>query len=986
MKPIRLTLQAFGPYAQKQVFDFSLLEHASIFLITGPTGAGKTTVFDAISFALFGKASGENRQADSLKSQFAKPEDLAQVELTFSLGGKVYTIRRIPKQAVYSPRTKKMKDVSMEATLTMPDGSLITSRDSVNEAVENLLGLDENQFKQIVMLPQGEFRKFLQANSREKQEIFRQIFSTGLYERFTAALGEEVSALESGVEETRRQMAFAVAGLDASADPQLQLLAAQDPPDIPSILAYLKEELPKQKADCARLSQETEELRLQQKQLNLEGCRQLNQQFHSLEQLDAQAASLEKQEPVYREKQRDISLLTKVQRLSASHTLLESKRKNLERYCAQLEETAVKARAAKQNLDEAAKESEQLPSIKAKRDAALARLEQLKACRELWEEQKKELTARADTNRQLSLSRKMQALIMALLERLERRETSEHLAEVRALFQNLSMQKSEELKLYKAYLAAGQLAGATKERYFSGQASLLAQELREGTPCPVCGSLSHPAPALPPEKIPSKEDLEEAEQRLSLASEQWNRAVSRREQALLLLCQSLREDDAPDCQTQAFEPWLLTREAQAQTALAESRRKASELAGGRPMEEKRYYDRAYLEGQRLDFAAKEADFQGRLRQLGLRLEELEAKTSCLPDSASLDAQTAETEKNIASLSRKEEGIRSRWSEAEANWKSLSLLKKQMEDSCSQLQTDIKQQQLCFQSSLKEEAISQEDFLRAFPRLAELETLKREWDGWERERTILKARREELSRLLAGKKPVDLEEISHRHSVLEQEIQTREGLILRQKTCMEINKRQMDAISASYEAGQTLYARHREMGELYRMANGNNRQKLNFERYVLAGYFEEIIREANGHLRRMTQSRYRLIRRTERSRGNAPSGLDLEIEDRYTGGLRHVSTLSGGESFIAALSMALGLADVVQSHSGGIRIDTMFIDEGFGSLDSQALDNAIAALLSLPGQERLIGVISHVPELYERISAKLIVTPSPEGSSAHFQVE
>lgn len=892
MKPICLEICGWGPYKDVETVEFSRLGGQGLFLITGATGAGKTTLFDAITYALYGALSGEvrDRERNSVRSDFAAQDTPTYVELEMEHRGKKYRIRRNPEYL--RPRKKGGSDTlareKENAILYLPDGQILEGVKDVNARLQELLALDYAQFKQISMIAQGEFARLLTAPPRDKTRIFRQIFDTGIYERFTAQLGARARASYQQVMQQRQTLDEQLRGLCPVLEQMVQMeekapqdAAAEKTERLRELLSaeYLQYEAIGTELAmlCQKAEKYTKQLRrtykqqdeeLSRRQSELQSRREENRQILSYQRTCAESRELAEQKPEYQKKEN--RLQKAVAAMGAETAAMAMK--HVQDQCQRLQQEEEKLR---QEIQAKQKQQEELlPLWKLQEKGAelveIMRQQQLTAAREI--EQEKTLRA------------------------LERQ-----LEQGRETYLKLEAVSRQARDAYEDALQAQRHAAI----------GLAARDLQPGIPCPVCGSLEHPAPAQMEGEILSGETLEELEQT-------WK---SQQQETELYHGQVVA---------------LQTRMEDAQNSLSELREQKQALE------------------QKL--AAEESEPLQILKTLTSQEAQRQLQ-SCIEQMTTLQAQLAEKQ------ARRETVCAERQQAAAEQEQAVS----------------------AFQEQLARAGLSsREEFEESRMDEAGREALQREIQGYQEQAAANLRLQEHLRTVISREEPWDNQQLEQQ---LEQQKELREetlkaisswdshmGEIRRVKELLQDKQEQIETGSREYGY----------IKELENIASGNNSKKLVFEQYVLAGYFEEILAAANIRFGKMTAGRYEMHRTREVGDGRIKDNLEVEVLDFYTGKTRSVRTLSGGETFKASLALALGLSDVIQAASGGVRVDTLFIDEGFGALDSESLDQACGTLMSLVETDRLIGIISHVPELKERISRQIVVDKCGNGSRVRLQ--
>lgn len=1045
MRPLKLVMSAFGPYAKEEVLDFTNLKEKNLFLITGPTGAGKTTIFDALSVALYGEASGSSRDKDSLRSDFAEDVISTYVELSFSLNGKEYKIKRYPQQLKKKARGEGYIQKSAEAELMLPGGKLLTGVKSVDEKVSEILGITSQQFKQIVMLPQGEFRRLLEAESLEREKIFRKIFGTEAFLYVQKNLEEKERELYKNISKISEERDVYIKNIDAGEEELLfSLKEAKDKKideiiDLTKVKLYKDEDIRKNlktKLDCIREQQED-----LQKQLTK--AVDINRRLKYKEELkEALNKELLKEEYI-KKKIEEVQLTKKAleiipteenlrikeeNRIKKEREFLQEK-KNFEINSKKLEEAKVvldkeinaeymrkkftedisilkgfqpkviEYENKKVNLEKLLVKGKNLEEERNKNREKIFKIKNELEYLEVFlnDIQKKELLK---VKREQDLN-KVTDNINSLLELYDKfnkhfikyKEHEKEVLEFNILNNKFKILNTEYIETY--------------ERFIKGQAGLLAEELEDNNPCPVCGSLEHPKKAVKLKETPTAEEVEQKK----LEAYNAEKACTEKANNIASIKASIEElkniyEDTYNKISHILSNSLGNLKVQEKLILIKE--KGGELRNIQKNIEKEIEEiekviekkeESKARKEKLNLELKNNEMQKEL--LEKEFTELYGRTKSeqelllsvekeIPDNKrSLNLLNSEIKKCESDLRAMEEAYKI----AEERFREISSIKALSEGNLKVKEENLKE-------SIKEVKDYEEKFKElitsyGFKDYYEYASLKRTKEYIEAmENSIneykdkvksLKDRIEEVEKETLNMDKVNeekiLEEIKS-WKEKEEEVNKEDNKLFaridnNQKQLKKINK-----LTLSIAKGEEEY---KVVAELSKLAKGDNSEKLSFERYVLAAYFNEIIQAANIRLMKMTGRRFLLKRKEERVKGNKQSGLELEVFDNYTGKARHVKTLSGGESFKASLALALGLADVIQSYTGGIRVDTMFIDEGFGSLDQESLDNAINCLIDLQKGGRLVGIISHVSELKERIDARLEVTPAKEGSHIRFNI-
>lgn len=874
MKPVELRISGWGPYKELQTIDFTRMEERGLFLITGATGAGKTTIFDAIMYALYGCMSGEVREKGSVRSDFAKPDTPTFVELSMTHKGESYHIYRNPEYL--RPRKRKGadgKELTKEkekAILTLPDGSSVEGSSEVTRKIEELLCLDYRQFKQISMIAQGEFTKLLTASSQEKTKIFRQIFDTGLYERIAQLLKERSNAIYKEVSGYRHKMDEDVElyhPLEESAE-VFATLVQGEAYDYEAVLAFLKEEK-------KRIGKEEKEVLAQYQKLE-ERTLVLNGKL-----VEAQKAA-ELQKSLERETERKQLLDHRKEEMQQKEILLwkadrAGEIRQQELLC---EESAKQIDKIKQQIRHLQEET----GLREQQILTLQKLPEYQADFEAACERKEKLSEQElESEDNIKLCKQLEAQLKQLQE--------------------------VYLKLEQEELLARQTYEETEYRYRHNLAGILASELEENRPCPVCGSLHHPAPAAVTEEHLTREKVD-----------------------------------------QAKKTWLQKQEKtmhqHGETMAARGKAEQAKEKGGELLKSigqmQEQMDQLPAEIKALLSKYTRKSFEGELnRLLQLRVERAEKQEQIL---------TLQEE-----LQKGQELFREREEER-----------------------DILLTKYGF--------ASREEYQGSLLSKEQIEAGKRELQDYEKN---CRANEELLQHLKEqGQELVLADSVKLKEELKEalEEKRAVQQMLSKKQESRNLTERTYISLKTKLAGLKETMERYTLVKGLDDLANGNNKKRLVFEQYVLISCFEEILYAANLRLQTMSAGRYELRRVRGIVDARSKDNLEMEVLDYYTGKYRSVKTLSGGESFKVSLSLALGMSDVIQAQSGGIRVETMFIDEGFGTLDGESLDQACLVLQGLTESNRLIGLISHVPELSEKIPDQIRIHKTNTGSYAEVVIQ
>ncbi|WP_028830236.1 AAA family ATPase [Proteocatella sphenisci] len=1045
MKLKKLVISGFGPYAQTQELDFEYhLGDRTMFVISGNTGAGKTTIFDAINFALFGNASGSERDGKSLRSDFATPETDTWVELYFSLREKDYYVKRSPQYERPKKRGEGTTKTSASAEMKfLTDDKIITGYSEVTGEVENILGINSSQFKQLVMIPQGEFKRLLSADSKEKEAIFRKIFGTEAFEKIQKSIVDRSNTLKRTIEDASLSKKSIIKRFrPSSEDEELSKLMSTEMPATEPLLRSFNSHLDADKKSRDLLDKRLEDIKNQydsiaaeiikgeeinKKLLELEKNNQAYQELLSMtEENDKQNAQItlaKKAQDVWPFEEKWLEKKTRFGKSSDELNLCEEKATGLFASLKSAEEN-LKTQKERQNekqillknLDKLAKLKEKTADYEEKKASSTKLKSQLKASDEALSQIV--LTMKSNAQNIIECDKKLENIAEMNVENLRHgaqlstyRESAKKAMQLTKSIEQYSKTLSDHSKKALDYKKADEKFKELQKDYESkedafrrNQAGLLAASLIDGGTCPVCGSLDHPSPAALESADISEESLKLAktlcdEHRVKrdsayeVAKELMNDLNSAKKNSILPLLEELLDIGDFESIDEIFIPASnfkdeivkkgkdLKTVIDANAKIIEEGGKIKKLkedaeTGNKKLETdkeelllKKSKDEIRLSAIEENLSSTEKEFEGNIRS-GSELETEEKQVNAKITEMEDLMRTAEEFFTAAKAKLDTE-----------NGKILAI-----KAEIKSLEVEINDTYIGFLDALKTADFADMDVYRSNlvekTEINRLEKLVQEFK--ENLRFAESAYKKSLEET-EGLKKTDLDDVKLKQLEIK-DIQTdTENKIKDVHSRVENNKDVIKELERESQKLLKLEAEYRTVGDLAKVIKGDNSSRMSFERYVLASYYEDIIAAANLRFSRMSLGRFELCRKQEVGDARKGSGLDLEVFDNYTGKARDVKTLSGGESFKASLSMALGLADIVQSHAGGIQLDTMFIDEGFGTLDPESLDKAIEALVELQSDGRMVGIISHVPELKERIEARLEVSTTASGSRAEFIV-
>ena len=928
MRPLQLTLSAFGPYAAQTTLDLEKLGKGGLYLITGDTGAGKTTLFDAITYALYDHSSSGIREGSMLRCKYADDKTPTFVELEFEVHGVRYTVRRNPEYQRPKARGEGMTTEKADATLTYPDDRPpVTKAKDVTAAVQEIIGLDYNQFSQIVLIAQGQFTKLLNASTEERSRIFRKLFRTQRYAQLQERLQAEASALNQQRTAQNAKLDSLLGGLQFSPeDPDAEALRTLCAQTVPETALSLLDTLTARQA--AALEEAGTALQATEAQLNTvqQQLGAAAQAQRLAQQLAARQAELAAAKPALdaarAEAGRHAGDAAQLDALTAQVTQAQSALAAydaLDTLCRQQTEARDAARLA---AAQAHKRRTQLDSL----NAALAAAEA-------------ELAALADADTRLLALQNRSAQLAQRGEALAKLE--QRLADCQR--QAKAAHKAQES--YRAAAAAQDEARARRDAleraFLDAQAGLLAESLTEGAPCPVCGSTHHPARALLPHTAPTQTQVEAARQ-VAAETDRQAQNASAAAQSALAAANEAKTSLRRDAETLLPERFTTPEGTVPLTFALMTNVLAEENA---TLQTAQTDCKAQCRQTNADCRRKaqlEADRQAKTRQRpALEQSAAEADRSAAAQNASADALEGQIAERRAALPYP------RRADAQAALDKLEADRRTLRTGMDTAQRKLKQAEQTVAAA--EAAV---EALTAQQTAAQKELPARSAEELTAQQTELTAARETLR---------------------SREKQLSAQLLPNRKTAAQYR--------AAAEARQALESRWQWVSALAATAGGTltSKQKIKLEAYIQMNYLDRILRYANTRLMQMTAGQYELERIGAENQ-RSQSGLDLGVIDHYNGTRRSVKTLSGGESFKASLALALGLSDEVQSSAGGIRLDTLFLDEGFGSLDEESLELAIRVLSGLTEGDRLVGIISHVGALKDRIDRQVVVHKARTGGS------
>ncbi|MBC2329770.1 AAA family ATPase [Listeria swaminathanii] len=1018
MRPIKLTMQAFGAYAKKEVIDFEKLGTEQIFVISGKTGAGKSTIFDAISFAIFGKANTFDRESFSMRSHFATDKEVTEVTLVFRLKEKIYQISRIPQQEIAKQRGNGTTTSPQKAELYELIGDemklLASSVRDVNTKMEELIQLNVDQFRQILMIPQGEFRELLVSDSKEKEVILQRLAHTVYYEKVENLLWEKQKEAEVLVVEARKKVAelaelslpgVEVAGkttseisvLQAEAIQQEQAtlveletelsvirkqtseavekvtLAKEQLLDWQNLDVYTKEvakleaekdfyqaievrmeaakrasNLRSQDALCIRLKEQLESAETAEKQLAIEVERVSGQFIHAKQQKEILA-------------EKEAELETNKRTLFQLEEM-EPKIIELEAVTIQKRRAELDWKEATSHLEKVVKSEQEIIAEMQVMEAKLAEVNQAEIANLEAINERTTIETSIEKNQEL-VNKRMKMAAWDKQKQVEEQTLAQLLTEKDAIEATI---KQEETKRQQE------------------QAALLATHLHDGDACPVCGSVSHPELAEFGEAA-NLETLEAASAKLrekQLAIDSTEKSISQLEWQLNEWADiaeiSLAEVEQTLAENTQLAKNLTEQIEMLQTKIAQKETIQTTLETLKNNQNK-------AETEKNNIAVQVENLHQQVQLAAGKLSYLEQSIPAeLRDKAIFERKKNELNSSIQTHIEQAERVDAAFRQAEKATTQLESTLQSAQKTTLGAREALQEQREIFKAAMKQnDFLSYDAYKQALMSAEELKSQEEQLADFERKRHLAMSRQADLTKKLKDKQKPNIEQLEFIMQEKQQQLSQSEENTIKQRELVTKRQELVENYQNSIQAVEKAEENYADIGLLADAARGKNARRLTFERYILAMFLDTIIHRANHRLAKMTSGRFELQRKMEKAKGNVQSGLELEVFDEYTGLTRHVKTLSGGESFKTSLALALSLAEVVQEMAGGISLETMFIDEGFGTLDPESLEAAVECLLETQENGRLVGIISHVPELKERISARLEVTATNHGSTTKF---
>ncbi|MGN8647011.1 AAA family ATPase [Gracilibacillus sp. HCP3S3_G5_1] len=1033
MRALNLELTAFGPYRKQQRIDFTELGEEPIFLITGPTGAGKTTIFDAICYSLYGRASGADRDQDAFRSHFANLSEITSVSFTFELHQKKYRIVRSPKQQKPKARGEGFTEEAASASLYVfnqdQQWELIVSKiKEVNETIEEMIGLDYEQFKKMMMIPQGEFRKLISENSKEREEVLQKIFRTYFYKNITEKLKEEAKSLEEQLSKLEWQYQQEIEKLPVD---------SIDPDSDKKIIEQLDERYLQLEEEKIAWNKEVEQINKQLTLLQEQNYQQkkLLEYFNEYEQLLEKNKELQQ-----RQKEIDIlhgklELAKTAEKIKPLEELMETRKLEWKTQQEELQQFANQQKEKEKIYEQINEKYEEEKSKETERESLQFQLkehQQLLSKMDEFEAAEKELNSldkaiKKTQQHQSNLTNKMNELekikedsyqikdkihesksslqqLNLEIEKLQRKATD--MKDLQKEYNNLLILRKDyqqyknvvsklQTKVEEQVKRCDQVEQERKIHF----ASHLAASLENGDPCPVCGSIHHPNPAKTEDSSVSDEVIEKEAKYLTSLQEDT------KEMQMKLLQIKEQGEAKKQIVTHLVHSLEINKEQLTHKQLQQLDKTIQAELQEKKESAKHYEENVQTLQIRLQEIQQAIENYDRLKQELLQTQEryqtlsnnyhqIQAKYDQILAQFPADTESPIVFKEqVMQLEKELKNKLQHWKDIQADHEKAIEEKnkaatryEEAKQFSLQLQQKYLEQEEKFKQALSNYQFSSiSEYKQVLLSINKQQEIEAELTHYKEQKNIVKNRLESLMDWIKEKEKPDLTKMKEQIDLVEKEKEEKNKQI--QSISFQIDQliATIQQVKQLEEKMKKINDDYFHIGELSDLAKGDNSARLSFERFVLSTFLDEILLQANIRLGQMTDHRYQLIRSNELAKRGAQSGLDLEVLDHYTGKKRSVKTLSGGEGFKAALSLALGMADIVQAHAGGVQLDTLFIDEGFGTLDEVSLEQAIKCLKDLQQDHRVIGVISHVAQLKEEIKAKLVVEASPTGSTAKFRI-
>ena len=994
MMPLNLTISAFGPYPEQIIIDFTQFQESGLFLITGPTGSGKTMIFDAIVFALYGKSSGQMRESDSLRCDHAAKETPTYVEYSFALHDQIYTVKRSPKYFVEGRKTAK----APSALLTLPDGKMVEGVREVDHRIVALLGVDEKQFKQIAMIAQGEFTKLIMSSSEERERVLRNLFHTEVYQRLEEKLKEKLKLYRDKYDHLLKRKNQLISELKIDSD------------DFDLYLHQQEALLQKQQQSLAQMQNQHES-----KKHTLQLYHLQNQRILKLENLSKQYQQLCLQEADFRTLKTQIMLLKQAkdtnyyyqiflqeqrqhdvlsQNLKAISLQLERSLKNHRQINEQYahidemknEKNALqdKVNAQKKLIDDIYRYHHDYQEKQSYLQEYQSKQEEFKLLLQRTERLENSVLKDQETiNDEARLKMEFELAQKKFQSANERKIKIHELSQLNDQYVLESDKRSDLQEIYQAlekeFYQEKNNFDEMEKLFYRQQAGIFASKLEEGKPCPVCGSLHHPQPAALLDEEVTTEKLNLQKRKVNSIQERFNdnRQQLMLKTQLLSTIQERIEQSSEELRIDSELTKELFIKELNKTNMIEREIKKSYATMNDELK--------YIQKLKTSIALSKKDLQKyqqklekrqlELTQLNNQIHKIEGRLNESFAEYDIDDQKELYQQNQQQLHHLENTIdhlQQKFDKADKERLQLETKQEAFRNQMLQQDEKLNKAENDYLMHLKQYE-SETDFFQLKDQIEEIESLEKTYQDHMIKKDSLAKQIASLQEEVQGLNYIELEDLETELKKLEADMNDFVKEVNQSQIALALQKNKIEEIrqiNSTMALDEEKYQRYLDLSNV---TSGKNDARVSLERYVLAAYFEKILLYANEIMKKLTQGRYVMLRKDYASKGMAKQGLELDVFDYESGLSRDIRTLSGGESFKAALSLALGLSQMIQDHAGGIELNTLFIDEGFGTLDMQSLDQAINCLIELHQDNKLIGIISHVSELKDRIDRQIVIS-------------
>ncbi|MBM6931462.1 SMC family ATPase [[Clostridium] spiroforme] len=994
MMPLNLTISAFGPYPEQIIIDFTQFQESGLFLITGPTGSGKTMIFDAIVFALYGKSSGQMRESDSLRCDHAAKETPTYVEYSFALHDQIYTVKRSPKYFVEGRKTAK----APSALLTLPDGKMVEGVREVDHRIVALLGVDEKQFKQIAMIAQGEFTKLIMSSSEERERVLRNLFHTEVYQRLEEKLKEKLKLYRDKYDHLLKRKNQLISELKIDSD------------DFDLYLHQQEALLQKQQQSLAQMQNQHES-----KKHTLQLYHLQNQRILKLENLSKQYQQLCLQEADFRTLKTQIMLLKQAkdtnyyyqiflqeqrqhdvlsQNLKAISLQLEKSLKNHRQINEQYahidemknEKNALqdKVNAQKKLIDDIYRYHHDYQEKQSYLQEYQSKQEEFKLLLQRTERLENSVLKDQETiNDEARLKMEFELAQKKFQSANERKIKIHELSQLNDQYVLESDKRSDLQEIYQAlekeFYQEKNNFDEMEKLFYRQQAGIFASNLEEGKPCPVCGSLHHPQPAALLDEEVTTEKLNLQKRKVNSIQERFNdnRQQLMLKTQLLSTIQERIEQSSEELRIDSELTKELFIKELNKTNMIEREIKKSYATMNDELK--------YIQKLKTSIALSKKDLQKyqqelekrqlELTELNNQIHKIEGRLNESFAEYDIDDQKELYQQNQQQLHHLENTIdhlQQKFDKADKERLQLETKQEAFRNQMLQQDEKLNKAENDYLMHLKQYE-SETDFFQLKDQIEEIESLEKTYQDHMIKKDSLAKQIASLQEEVQGLNYIELEDLETELKKLEADINDFVKEVNQSQIALALQKNKIEEIrqiNSTMALDEEKYQRYLDLSNV---TSGKNDARVSLERYVLAAYFEKILLYANEIMKKLTQGRYVMLRKDYASKGMAKQGLELDVFDYESGLSRDIRTLSGGESFKAALSLALGLSQMIQDHAGGIELNTLFIDEGFGTLDMQSLDQAINCLIELHQDNKLIGIISHVSELKDRIDRQIVIS-------------